>query len=77
MGTIENQWRFSVGRRRALASLATMLAGSPLLRLGAFGAAGTERLLQIVQEELVQAAALAGRRTLKDIDKTAVKANFV
>jgi len=32
MGTIEGQWRFSMGRRRALASLATMLAGSPLLR---------------------------------------------
>jgi len=31
MGTIETQWRLSMGRRRALASLATMLAGSPLL----------------------------------------------
>src|SRR6266576_4584163 len=31
MGPIESQWRFSMGRRQALASLATMLAGSPLL----------------------------------------------
>src|SRR6202521_2108554 len=31
MGMIENQWRFSMSRRQALASLATMLAGSPLL----------------------------------------------
>src|SRR3954471_25037680 len=31
MGTIETQWRLSMGRRRGLASLATMLAGSPPL----------------------------------------------
>ncbi len=45
--------------------------------LGAFGAAGTQRLLEIIQAELVQAAALAGRATLKSIDKTAVRTNFV
>ena len=37
----------------------------------------TQRLLEIVQTELVQAAVLAGRPTLKSIDKTAVKTNFV
>jgi hypothetical protein len=34
-------------------------------------------LLEIVHEELVQAAASAGRATLKSIDRTAVKVNFV
>jgi isopentenyl diphosphate isomerase/L-lactate dehydrogenase-like FMN-dependent dehydrogenase len=66
-----------VFKARALGATAVELARAPLWGLGAFGDAGTERLLQIVQEELVQAAAMAGRRTLKDIDKTAVKTNFV
>jgi 4-hydroxymandelate oxidase len=45
--------------------------------LGAFGAPGVQRLLEVLQAELVHAAAYAGRATLKSIDKTAVKANFV
>jgi 4-hydroxymandelate oxidase len=45
--------------------------------LGAFGAPGVQRVLEIMQRELVQAAAAAGRRTLASIDKTAVKVNFV
>jgi 4-hydroxymandelate oxidase len=45
--------------------------------LGAFGAPGVQRVLEIMQRELVQAAALAGRSTLASIDKTAVKVNFV
>jgi isopentenyl diphosphate isomerase/L-lactate dehydrogenase-like FMN-dependent dehydrogenase len=45
--------------------------------LGAFGAAGVQRVLEIMQRELVQTAAAAGRRTLASIDKTAVKVNFV
>ena len=45
--------------------------------LGAFGAPGVQRVLEIMQQELVQAAATAGRRTLASIDKTAVKVNFV
>src|SRR5580765_5423611 len=32
MGMIEDKWRSSVSRRQALAGLATMLAGSPLLQ---------------------------------------------
>ena len=32
MGMIETRWRFSMSRRRALAGLATMLAGSPVVR---------------------------------------------
>ncbi len=45
--------------------------------LGAYGAPGVQRLLEVIQAELVHAAAYAGRQTLKSIDKTAVKANFV
>ena len=45
--------------------------------LGAFGAPGVQRVLEIMQRELVLAAAGAGRRTLASIDKTAVKVNFV
>ena len=45
--------------------------------LGAYGAPGVQRLLEVIQAELVHAAAYAGRATLKSIDKTAVKANFV
>jgi isopentenyl diphosphate isomerase/L-lactate dehydrogenase-like FMN-dependent dehydrogenase len=61
----------------ALGATAVELGRAARWGLGAFGAAGTQRLLEIVQEELVQSAAFAGRRTLKDIDKTAIKANFV
>jgi isopentenyl diphosphate isomerase/L-lactate dehydrogenase-like FMN-dependent dehydrogenase len=45
--------------------------------LGAFGAPGVQKVLEIMQRELVQAAASAGRRTLASIDKSAVKVNFV
>jgi len=61
----------------ALGAAAVELGRAARWGLGAFGAAGTQRLLEIVQEELVQSAALAGRRTLKEIDKTAVRTNFV
>ena len=39
--------------------------------------AGVQRLLEVIQAELVHAAAYAGRATLKSIDKTAVKTHFV
>lgn len=45
--------------------------------LGAFGAAGAQRVFEILQQELVQAAAAAGCAKLSDINKTMVKANFV
>jgi len=61
----------------ALGASAVELGRAARWGLGAFGAAGTQRLLEIVQQELVQAAAFAGRSTLKAIDKTAVKTNFV
>jgi 4-hydroxymandelate oxidase len=61
----------------ALGANAVELGRAARWGLGAFGAAGTQRLLEIVQQELVQATASAGRPTLKSIDRTAVKVNFV
>jgi 4-hydroxymandelate oxidase len=61
----------------ALGASAVELGRAARWGLGAFGAAGTQRLLEVVQGELVQAAVFAGRKTLKEIDKTAVKTNFV
>ena len=45
--------------------------------LGAFGTAGAQRLIEILQQELVQVAAAAGCARLSDIGKTKVKTNFV
>jgi 4-hydroxymandelate oxidase len=45
--------------------------------LGAFGAAGAQRVFEILQQELVQAAAACGCAKLSDINKTTVKASFV
>jgi isopentenyl diphosphate isomerase/L-lactate dehydrogenase-like FMN-dependent dehydrogenase len=45
--------------------------------LGAFGAAGAQRLIEMLQQELVQVAAACGCAKLSDINKTTVKANFV
>jgi isopentenyl diphosphate isomerase/L-lactate dehydrogenase-like FMN-dependent dehydrogenase len=45
--------------------------------LGAFGTGGAQRLIEILQQELVQVAAAAGCAKLSDIDKTKVKTNFV
>jgi isopentenyl diphosphate isomerase/L-lactate dehydrogenase-like FMN-dependent dehydrogenase len=45
--------------------------------LGAFGAAGAQRVFEILQAELVQVAAACGCARLSDIDKTAVKTHFV
>jgi 4-hydroxymandelate oxidase len=61
----------------ALGASAVELGRAARWGLGAFGAAGTQRLLEIVQAELVQAAVFAGRPTLKSIDRTALKVNFV
>jgi isopentenyl diphosphate isomerase/L-lactate dehydrogenase-like FMN-dependent dehydrogenase len=45
--------------------------------LAAFGTAGAQRVIEILQQELVQAAAAAGCAKLSDINKTTVRANFV
>jgi 4-hydroxymandelate oxidase len=61
----------------ALGATAVGIGRANRFGLGAFGAAGVQRVLEIMQRELVQAAAAAGRRTLASIDNTAVKVNFV
>jgi isopentenyl diphosphate isomerase/L-lactate dehydrogenase-like FMN-dependent dehydrogenase len=45
--------------------------------LGAFGAAGAQRVFEILQQELIQVAAAAGCGRLSDINKTTVKTHFV
>ena len=61
----------------ALGADAVALGRAARWGLGAYGAQGVQRLLEVIQAELVHAAAYAGRTTLKSIDKTAVKVNFV
>ncbi|HWY65954.1 MAG TPA: alpha-hydroxy acid oxidase [Rhizomicrobium sp.] len=45
--------------------------------LAAFGTAGAQRVIEILQQELVQAAAACGCAKLSDINKMTVKAKFV
>jgi isopentenyl diphosphate isomerase/L-lactate dehydrogenase-like FMN-dependent dehydrogenase len=61
----------------ALGANAVMLGRTARWGLAAFGAAGAQRLIEILQQELVQVAAAAGCAKLSDINKTAVKANFL
>lgn len=44
--------------------------------LAAYGPAGVQRVLEIMQAELRQAMASTGRRTLAAVDRTAVRTNF-
>jgi 4-hydroxymandelate oxidase len=61
----------------ALGANAVMLGRTTRWGLAAFGAAGAQRLIEILQQELVQTAAAAGCARLSDINKTTVKAHFV
>jgi isopentenyl diphosphate isomerase/L-lactate dehydrogenase-like FMN-dependent dehydrogenase len=61
----------------ALGAQGVMLGRTTRWGLGAFGAAGAQRLIEILQQELVLAAAAAGCAKLSDIDKTRVQTNFV
>lgn len=60
----------------ALGANAVLLGRTTRWALAAFGTPGVERLLDMIQRELVGAAAAAGRSTLASIDKSLVKANF-
>jgi 4-hydroxymandelate oxidase len=60
----------------ALGANAVLLGRATRWALGAFGPAGAQRLLEMMQQELVDAAAAAGRATLASIDVTVVKAQF-
>jgi isopentenyl diphosphate isomerase/L-lactate dehydrogenase-like FMN-dependent dehydrogenase len=60
----------------ALGASAVLLGRTTRWALAAFGTPGAQRLLEMMQRELVDAAAAAGRRTMASIDRTAVKPNF-
>ena len=60
----------------ALGANAVLLGRAPRWALGAFGAPGVQRLLEIVQRELVAATAAAGRTTRASIDSSIVKTHF-
>jgi len=61
----------------ALGANAIMLGRTTRWGLAAFGAAGAQRLIEIMQQELVQVAAAAGCAKLSDINKAAVRSHFV
>jgi 4-hydroxymandelate oxidase len=60
----------------ALGANAVLLGRAPRWALGAFGAPGVQRLLEILQRELVDAAATAGRASLRSIDSSSVTTHF-
>jgi isopentenyl diphosphate isomerase/L-lactate dehydrogenase-like FMN-dependent dehydrogenase len=60
----------------AIGANAVCLGRVPRWGLGAFGAPGVQRVLEIVEDELVQAAAAAGRTSVASIDKAAVRVRF-
>ena len=60
----------------ALGAAAVELGRAARWGLGAFGAAGAQRLLEILHQELVMAAAAAGCPSISSIDRSCVKANF-
>jgi isopentenyl diphosphate isomerase/L-lactate dehydrogenase-like FMN-dependent dehydrogenase len=61
----------------ALGANGVMLGRTTRWGLAAFGTAGAQRLIEMLQQELVQVAASAGCARLSDINKATVKANFV
>jgi len=61
----------------ALGANAVMIGRTTRWGLAAFGTAGAQRLIERLQQELVQVAAAAGCAKLADIDKSTVRANFV
>ncbi len=60
----------------ALGARAVCLGRVPRWGLGAYGAPGVQRALEIVQAELVQAMAATGRSTLASVDRTLVRTDF-
>jgi 4-hydroxymandelate oxidase len=60
----------------ALGANAVMLGRAPRWGLAAFGSAGVERLLTIIQDELIQAAARSGVTTRASINQNIVTTRF-
>ena len=54
----------------ALGASAVALGRAPLWGLAAYGSAGVQKVLEILQAELVQAMAANGRTTLASIDRS-------
>jgi isopentenyl diphosphate isomerase/L-lactate dehydrogenase-like FMN-dependent dehydrogenase len=61
----------------ALGAKAVCLGRSPRYGLAAYGPSGTQRVLEIVQKELVQAMASTGRQSLDSIDGSLVRTEFL
>lgn len=60
----------------ALGAKAVCIGRAARWGLGAFGAAGVQRVLEILQRELVLAMAQTGRPTLQSIDRSLVRTHF-
>jgi 4-hydroxymandelate oxidase len=60
----------------ALGARAVCLGRAARWGLGAFGPAGVQRLLEIMQAEFREAMAKTGRTTIASLDRTAVRTNF-
>ncbi|HXB69247.1 MAG TPA: alpha-hydroxy-acid oxidizing protein [Candidatus Acidoferrales bacterium] len=60
----------------ALGARAVCLGRVPRWGLGAYGAPGVQRILEILQAELVRGMAYTGRPTLASIDRTIVRTDF-
>ena len=61
----------------ALGASAVGLGRVPLWGLAAYGAQGVQKVLEILQAELVQAMAATGRPTLASIDRSLVRTEFL
>jgi 4-hydroxymandelate oxidase len=64
-------------RALALGASAVGLGRAPLWGLAAYGAQGVQKVLEILQAELVQAMTAAGRPTLRSIDRSLVRTEFL
>jgi isopentenyl diphosphate isomerase/L-lactate dehydrogenase-like FMN-dependent dehydrogenase len=60
----------------AMGANAVCVGRAPLWGLGAFGAPGVQRVLEILQTELVQAAAAGGHKSLASVNQSAVRIHF-
>ncbi len=60
----------------ALGAKAVCVGRAARWGLGAFGAAGVQRVLEILQGELIIAMARTGRPALESIDRTLVRTHF-
>ncbi len=61
----------------AIGAKAVCLGRAPRWGLAAYGPAGAQRILEIVQNELLLAMAQAGRPTLASINRSAIKTEFL